>query len=222
MVNSIMVCTPLQRFILSVIAVSMAMFAALPSARAQVIGRRGGGGAGGTASDRFALTVYSSRYANTNLSSASASTSSSQPPANSLDVELAIRLQTIFALTLLYSKFDRPEAGTTTYLPDELSGIGMGMKIDLPGFFFLFGKKEESAREGKKYPINTFLFGEIMKTNLTDVNTGAFSTTTTPRYGFGFDTFLFQSYVFLSGRGMLFNVLGVTYFGYSGGLGLRF
>jgi hypothetical protein len=175
----------------------------------------------GNRQDKYAFTSFYTMYSQSGLSSGSGAAGSGSP-APSLDVEFAIRLQTIFNLTLLYSRFQTPDSSNTAQLQDNISGYGLGMKIDLPGFFFIGGKREQSEREGKLHPVNSFLFGEILRSTLVDAAAGTTTTSTTPRYGFGFDLFLFNPYVYLSLKLSLLNLLGATYLGAGAGLGCTF
>jgi hypothetical protein len=168
--------------------------------------------------DNYSITAYYSSYVSSGLSSGAAT---GQPPP-SYDLEVAWRMQGIFSLTADYSQFKSPDLSDPNETTYQISGFGLGMKIDLPGFFFYGGRRLESIRETKKKPVNTFIFGEILRSTLNDLSKGTTSTTTTPRYGFGIDVFPFTDSVYLSFRIALFNLLGVTSFSYGAGLGIRF
>ena len=170
--------------------------------------------------DLVSLTAYQTLYVNSGMSTINNAGTGYPPP--SLDGEIAIRLLGIFSLTAIYSQFADPEVGNSNHVQQKIWGAGAGMKVDMPGFFFLFSRRNDSGRDGKRYPVNTFLFGEILKMYLTDVSTNAPSGATTPRYGFGGDLFLFNPYVYFSFRLSMFNLIGATYFGSSYGLGIRF
>jgi hypothetical protein len=168
--------------------------------------------------DNYSLTAYYTSYVSSGLSSGAAT---GQPPP-SYDLEAAVRLQGIFSLTADFSMFKSPDLSDPNETTYQITGYGLGMKVDLPGFFFYHGRRIESIRETKLKPVNTFLFGEILKANLNDLSKNIASTTTTPRYGFGVDVFPFNDTVYFAFRIALFNLLGVTSFSYAGGFGIRF
>jgi hypothetical protein len=168
--------------------------------------------------DSYTITAYYTKYVSSGLSSGAATGT----PTPSYDLEVAMRLQGIFSLTLDYSHFGTPDLTDPNETTYQISGVGIGMKVDMPGFFFIHGTRIQSIRESKLNPVNTFLFGEILKSSLNDLSKGTASTTTTPRYGFGIDLFPFTDSIYISTRGALFNLLGVTSFSYAGGIGIRF
>ncbi len=167
--------------------------------------------------ERFALTSYYSNYAQLGFG---ADASKNMSP--SIDLEIALRFNTIFSLTLIYSKFQDPNVEDTAFLPNKIQAAGAGMKIDLPGFFFISSNKQDSSREAKRYPLNTFIFGEVLKFDSLDLTTNIRIAGTAPKYGIGFDLFLFNPYVFLSGRYTFFNYIGESYQSYAGGIGVSF
>ncbi len=171
--------------------------------------------------DIISLTTFSTYYANSKVSSSAGSSSSFQLQP-SIDMELSLRVRAIFNLTLTWNRFEDPDPSNAAQLQDEVGGFGLGMKIDLPGVFLIGGKNQDLTREGKKTPLNTFLFGEVLKLAMTDVSTGAKTTTTAGRGGFGADFFPFEHMAYLSFRFGIMNVLGVSYFNYAWGFGLHF
>ena len=138
----------------------------------------------------------------------------------SVDAELGIRLQSVFSFLIVATGFTEPDPQNTSLVQSWQRGYGLGMRVELPGFFFLFGRKQDSSRDGKFYPVNTYMFGEAIRFDSTDIATGAKTTFTAPKYGFGADLFLFNPYAYLSFRYSLFSYLGSTYGSFAAGVGV--
>lgn len=171
--------------------------------------------------DYVAVTTFSSSYASANLGTnpSSANGNALMP---SVDMEFALRFNTIFNLTLSWTRFQDPDPNDTTFLQDEAGGFGAGLKIDLPGFFFLGSRADDNTRRAKNYAFNTYLFGEVVKLTLTDMKTGSKITATGGRDGIGMDIFPWNQTAYLSTRVAFFNLLGVSYINYAWGFGMRF
>lgn len=165
--------------------------------------------------ETFTLEQYYSIYS---VFSGGSSAAQNSLPA-SLDSELGIRIQGVFSFVFVYSHFMDPDTSNTGQLQSTQRGYGAGMRVDLPGFFFFKGKRQDSMRIGKFYPINTYMFGQAIRYEAVDLATGNRTTLTAPRYGFGMDMFLFNPHVYLSTRFSLFSYLGGTYASPSLGLG---
>lgn len=165
------------------------------------------------------MTGFYSSYANSNISSSSAASVDVTP---SVDIEASIRLRAIFSLTLTWVQFQNPDPNNNSQFQDDLSGFGLGMKIDLPGFFFMGGGNDELERAMKKSPLNTYIFGEVLKLTVTTPSTGGATTTSAGRGGIGCDIFPYFQHTYLSIRFALLNLLGVSYASYAVGVGFRF
>jgi hypothetical protein len=148
------------------------------------------------------------------------SSSSTKQLTPSIDAELGIRLQSVFSFLIVGSGFTDPDPNNTNEIQSTQKGFGLGMRVELPGFFFFFSKKQDSSRDGKFYPVNSYMFGEAIRFDSTDVATGAKTTFTAPKYGFGADFFLFNPYAYLSVRYSLFSYLGSTYACLGAGVGV--
>lgn len=172
--------------------------------------------------DYIDINAYQSTYQNSKVSAASSSTSSSDTLPSSLDVEIAIRLRATYSLILAYVNFQDPDPNNADQYQNTISGFGVGLKIDLPGFFLIGGGNEDLIRSAKKRPFNTFLFGEILKLNMVVPNSGGTLTTSSGRGGFGLDIFPFTKTMYLSLRFSVLNFLGVSYMSPGFGAGINF
>ncbi len=147
----------------------------------------------------------------------------SAKPTSNLDLELNLRLQSVFSLTAVFSNFTNPDPSqSATQLQVFMRGYGGGMKVDFPGFFFLFGNKSESLRDGKIYPVNTYMFGQLLIYDYFDISAGTKAVVSVPRYGVGMTIFAFNPYSYFETRFALFNLLGSTYVSPGLGVGVNF
>lgn len=178
--------------------------------------------AGGSDREVLAITAFSSAYSNLKLGTNPNDTTVDQI-APTIDAEIALRAHSIFSFTLSWCHFGDPDPANPSQLASTADGFGVGVKVDLPGFFF-FGDSRGGggSQNAKKHPVNTYLFGEVLKFFMTDINTGAKVSTTAARDGLGVDIYLFNRHVYLAGRVGLLNLLGVTYLTYAWGLGASF
>lgn len=169
--------------------------------------------------ETLALTGFSSSYTNLKLGS-NPNNTSVESVAPSVDVELALRGQSVFSFFVSWTHFSDPDPNDASQLPYTADGFGLGIKIDLPGFFFV--GKSSANRGGKQHPVNTYLFGEVIKFFLTDISDGVKVSTTAARDGLGVDIFPFNQTAYVALRVSLLNLLGATYVSYSWGLGFSF
>ncbi len=168
-------------------------------------------------SDTVSLNTYYDFY--TVLSNAPNVTAK---PAPSVDVELTLRLQSVFSLVLAFSQFVEPDRKDDGQLQTFMRGAGGGLRVDFPGFFLLFADKKDAGRDGRLYPVNTYAFGQVVKIDSVDVATGEKSVLVTSRYGLGIDVFVFNPTTYIAVRYALFNHLGSMYGSPGVGLGLAF
>lgn len=179
-------------------------------------------GGGGSESETIAITAFSSSYTNLKLGTNPNDTTVDQI-APTIDVELAWRVHSVFSFTFSWCHFGEPDPNNPSVLPDKADGFGLGVKVDLPGFFFIGDSQGGGgSQHSKRHPVNTYLFGEVLKFFMTDINSGTKVSTTAARDGFGMDIFPFNQHVYIATRFGLFNLLGVTYFTYAWGLGASF
>lgn len=171
--------------------------------------------------DFLSVTGFSSTYSNLKLGTNSNDTAVDET-APTIDLEVALRVHTIFSFTVSWCHFGDPDTTKPSQLQYTADGFGVGAKIDLPGFLFIGDKGGGAAQHGKKHPVNTYIFGEVLKFFMTDAKTGVKVSTTAARDGFGIDIYPFNQHVYLATRFGLFNLLGVTYLTYAWGLGTSF
>lgn len=143
-------------------------------------------------------------------------------PAPSVDVEMTLRLETLFSLVIAFSQFLEPDPTNSEQMQAFMRGAGGGIRVDLPGFFLLFPQKSDSSRDGRLFPVNTFIFGQVVKVDSVDVATGQRSVIATSRYGAGMDIFTFNKVTFLTVRYSIFNHLGSMYGSPGFGMGFSF
>ncbi len=139
----------------------------------------------------FAFSTYYSTYHNVSVGSAE---SKSLP--SSLDLEIALRLNSIFSLTLQGLQFQTASASETDLIQEEIKAYGLGIKIDLPGFLFYGGDRRDFSRAYKRYPANSSIFLDVIKVEANDAN-GTMVTSVSNRYGIAMDFFLFNPLVYL-------------------------
>lgn len=165
--------------------------------------------------DWITMGAYYTTYSNLSL----AGSVGRQIP-SSVDMEIGLRIHTVFTFMFAYNEFQspsRPEEITA-----KLGGPGLGMSVDLPGFFFIGGTKWDGVREYKNRPMNTYIFGQVLRLNVVEPATGLAQQVMAPKYGWGCDVFLLNRFLHLSVRLELFSYYGDSHLGYSGGLGLSF
>jgi hypothetical protein len=140
-------------------------------------------------------------------------TTVSEELASSLELELDLRMRGPFQLAFVGSRA----------IDNLRQAYGIGLRVDLPGFFMLGGSKGKN-RSSRNYPVNTSIFGHLLQTTLlpedeaTGVKQMAFSTNT----GLSIDVFLFNPKAFLTGQFSIYNFKGNAYMTYGGGLGVEF
>ncbi len=164
--------------------------------------------------DRFSLDVYQSVFQNASLLQQN---NQNLPP--SIDLEFSWRFYKIFSMRLIGSSFS--EGAGSSYIQGRISQVGLGFKVDLPGFFFLGAKQSDLNRVGKRWPICTSAFLDLVQIQAKYPD-GAEVTGISNRFGVVTDAFLFNPRVYLSVRGGGFNYLGDNFTFYSMGLGVIF
>ncbi len=139
------------------------------------------------------ITTYHSSFSNISLSSESLKPELPQ----SLDVELALRFRSIFNLAFVAQRFLHDPESPINSLKAERQAFGLELKIDLPGVFFIGKAGDFSKQNGKNWPFNSFLYGNILRVNTTN-ESGARDSSFASRYGFGLDVFIFNQIAYIS------------------------
>ncbi|MCB9026631.1 MAG: hypothetical protein H6625_09965 [Bdellovibrionaceae bacterium] len=166
---------------------------------------------------KFAVTTYYSTYDDVSLSDTESKVK--LPP--SLDVELTLRLMSIFNIALTAKRFIHDENSPVSSLSTERQSFGLGLKVDLPGIFFVGGSSKFASLRGKNWPVNSFFYGivqQVASENASGSTDKAFATS----YGLGMDVFLFNEIAYLSLHTGGFQFENNTFFQLSGGLGATF
>lgn len=145
-----------------------------------------------TGADDTALTDVTIRYVNS--------------------VEFGMRLKNIFSLGLLGLQ-------STDH---TLSGWGLGFRVDVPGFFLWNAKDADFSRIGKKYPVNTSLYGFAVPTSYFDSDGNLIAKGLGMKFGFEVDIFLLNRFTYMSLSAAGFNYLGRSYMSGAAGLGFQF
>jgi len=122
-------------------------------------------------------------------------------------LNLNARFNRIFSLVGMY--------GTTAQ--KEWSYYGLGIKVDLPGFFFIGGYTNDLVRKKKKHPVNTSLIYSKMSAR----DTGSSHSFIDDRLGFAADIFLAGN-VYLNVDLGLLSHQGNQFFAPGFGLGYEF
>lgn len=139
----------------------------------------------------------------------------------SIELEVGVRLHTIFTFILTYGMAEAATDSTTGEPVNKRVYFGPGLKVGLPGFFFLGSSRRDSSRRMKKHPVNTFIYGQVLQSTEIPDN-GAKYTTAATRYGFGMDIFLFNRYTYFSLALGTMSFDGDTYLSTNVGLGINF
>ncbi len=124
---------------------------------------------------------------------------------NILNFNLNVRFYRTYSLVLIY--------GTN----DDYDYKGLGLKIDLPGVFFLGLNVADLVRKRKLKDVNTYF--HIEKLFVTEKN--PINKTTDDRLGFGLDWFI-QKKIYLNFELNLYSRDGNQFFSPSAGLGIEF
>jgi hypothetical protein len=163
--------------------------------------------------DTINRTAFTTRYIGYSdiRRNASSSHNDSAVLSPAIEVELGFRFHTIYQFVLV---------GQNSFKADH-KGFGAGLRIDLPGFFWLGGSRRSSYDIQRLHPVNTAVFAHVLTMDYIDSN-GSKSVNISNDFGIAVDIFLFNQYVFLQGQVSLFTTDGNAYGAYGIGLGAEF
>lgn len=133
-------------------------------------------------------------------------------PKNITQVEAGVRAMNIFCLSLIGQKGEENA--------NDIQGYGLGLRVDLPGFFLIGGTDQHFRRRAKGYPFNTSLFMQSIKTRY--MQGAAETNTITSRYGLTVEVFPFQTMVYITLEAGIYNFAGNSFANSGVGLGLQF
>ena len=130
-------------------------------------------------------------------------------PSPEKTIEIGVRLIRIFNLAALYSKLD----------DKSLETYGLGMRVNTPGFFFLFSSIDDLEQKGRHHRLNTSLFAMLAYDKYSAINNVQDSFENV--LGASIDVFVFGP-LFMSISGYNRSILSSNYFTYGGGMGVEF
>jgi hypothetical protein len=142
----------------------------------------------------------------------SSSTSNGAFPHQLQEAELGLRVMGIFSISAIG---ERSQDNT-------MQGFGGGLRIDLPGFFFIGADDRDLRKKAKSYPVNTSIFMQTISIQYKPVGQTTALKNTTTRYGVTIELFPFQQMVYVSLEGGLYNYGGNSYALTGAGLGMQF
>ncbi len=133
--------------------------------------------------------------------------------ASSIDLEAGLRLQRIFKGFLFASL--APDSQRTEY--------GLGLRVELPGFFFINGRMQDFIRKGMKRPINTSLYLTTAKAQFKNPQGVLQLDTFAVRYGLSMSWFPMRKQgLYFRLEGGVYSVGGNGFLTYGLGMGLAF
>lgn len=155
----------------------------------------------------FSVVINSTSYSDVQTQSGQAETTLT----SSYEGELGIRMHSLFSFLLTANKES----------DDLRQGFGLGMRVNLPGFFLLGASRKDSTRWARNYPVNTSFYVKAEKMTVKDEEGPEVNTLAT-QYGLSMDIFLFNPLIFISGHASLFTLQGNVFFASGGGVGFEF
>lgn len=129
-----------------------------------------------------------------------------------LDVEIGLRFRKMFNFLI-------NAAQTTDHTREE---YGLGLKVDLPGFFWMGVGYGDFSREAKNYPVNSSVFLSSQLTTITSVPDDDDNKSLSTKLGITVDIFLFNPLTFLTASAYVYTFNGNSFLGTRAGLGAQF
>lgn len=145
-----------------------------------------------------------------------------QWPSHSADVELSVRLISIFSLVGSLSNSIAPEGVSSGYSLYRYRAERIGLKVDLPGFFFIGSSVKDFTRSGKFHPLNLFAIAESVNLEMKNVNSPDTTTASGRTVGLGIDIFPFTKLSHFTIRYQYFNYASTSYAVLGSGGGITF
>jgi len=143
-------------------------------------------------------------------------------PAPSADIDLALRLFSKLSLTGTISNTVEPDPTDSNIAQYRIRTTGGGLKLDLPGFFFLGGEWKELKKPAKNWPVSTFLMADVLNLTLIDVTNAEETSYLAGRYALGLDIFPFTDLSHFTLKFSYLSFANAGYFIYSFGGGISF
>ena len=128
-----------------------------------------------------------------------------------LAVELDFRVSGPFSLIL----------GGSQAVDSLRTDYGLGIRVDVPGFFLLGGSPRDLRRAMKNYPVNTSIYYISSVTTIKAANTPDVRSVT-GTYGFTIDIFLFNKVAYWTNHVSVYTLQGNSFLALGSGLGAQF
>ena len=145
-----------------------------------------------------------------------------QWPTQSADAELAVRVFSIVSIVGSLANSIEPDMNDAGASPYRFRTAGGGIKIDIPGLFFIGAEKRDYRASTKSHPFNLFFVAEALLLEMRDIATHGTVTVSARRAGFGLDIFPFVNLSHFTIRALAFNYANSTYVVTSFGGGVTF
>ncbi|MCB0385134.1 MAG: hypothetical protein KDD43_07055 [Bdellovibrionales bacterium] len=129
----------------------------------------------------------------------------------SLAVELDFRVSGPFSLIL----------GGSQAVDSLRTDYGLGIRVDVPGFFLLGGSARDLRRAAKNYPVNTSIYYISSVTTVRAANAPDVKSVT-GTYGFTIDIFLFNNVAYWTNHISVYTLQGNSFLALGSGLGAQF
>ena len=156
----------------------------------------------------FSITTRHTTYEDLTTSSSVAE----QEIEPSIDVELGLRMHSLFQFIAVLGQTQ----------DSTIQSVGLGFRIDTPGFFWLGKKSTRQFRNGaRQNPFNTSIFGYIAQNTVED-STGVESTANGTNMGIAIDVFPWNKYMFITMQASMININSNFFSAYSAGIGAEF
>jgi hypothetical protein len=134
-------------------------------------------------------------------------------PKQVMQAEVGFRLMNIFSLTAIGQNGGEGD-------DQSIQGYGLGLRVDLPGFFLIGASDSQLRRKSKAYPVNSSIFMQSISTQYTQGT--AVTKTVASRYGVTIEVFPFQTLMYFSLEAGIYNFAGNSFAMSGAGLGLQF
>lgn len=162
--------------------------------------------------DYTAFTTYYTHFHDMSKSAGDADKSISPV----IEIEAGLRFQSLFQIIVVGATSASSNANDT-----NRESIGVGLRVDTPGVFWLGDVHRQKNRAVKNFPVNTSIFAYLQRAS-NESSSGAVSTAIGSNMGITLDIFLFNDYVYFSTQASILNQDANTYSTSSFGIGANF
>jgi hypothetical protein len=134
-------------------------------------------------------------------------------PKQVTQAEVGLRLMNIFSISAIGQNGGEGD-------DQSIQGYGLGIRVDLPGFFLIGASDSQLRRKSKAYPVNSSIFMQSISTQYEQGT--AVTKTVASRYGATVEIFPFQTLMYFSLEAGIYNFAGNSFAMTGAGLGLQF